>query len=216
MRSPSKEEENERFIERVIEVVNRGGTALVRICHRRMNVVMLLHKYLPELNVHVDGMGKRGRRLQMDLQKPYETHQHLVRLALVSTGLVNSTARKPDADVIVSTSGMLDGGPSVWYLNRLRHDARMRSYSQDIKPETRAVAGYSKKQECLYSVNSQALSLDVDQYSFSTHAGHQEIVQFAEECQAEDVVIQIQTWRPPLAENSNQKTRATSPKEWEI
>ena len=24
------------------------------------------------------------------------------------------------ADVIVTTSGMLDGGPAIWYLNRLR------------------------------------------------------------------------------------------------
>ena len=29
-----------------------------------------------------------------------------------------------DADVIVTTSGMLDGGPAHWYLNRLRNDQR--------------------------------------------------------------------------------------------
>ena len=47
------------------------------------------------------------------------------------------------------------------------------------------------------------IELDVDHYSFSTHAGHQEIVQFAEECQAEDVVIYHSDptmARPPLAE----------------
>ena len=29
-----------------------------------------------------------------------------------------------NADCIVSTSGMMDGGPSIWYLNRLRMDPR--------------------------------------------------------------------------------------------
>ena len=29
-----------------------------------------------------------------------------------------------EADVIVTTSGMLEGGPAIWYLNRLRMDRR--------------------------------------------------------------------------------------------
>ena len=40
-----------------------------------------------------------------------------------------------------------------------------------------------------------SIDLEVDQYSFSTHAGHQEIVEFATQCQAEDVVIYHQTQR---------------------
>ena len=68
---PPKEEENERFIERVIEVVNRGGTALVPAFAngRTQDVVMLLHKYLPELNVHVDGMGVDGSQVNRTARK---------------------------------------------------------------------------------------------------------------------------------------------------
>ena len=65
---PSKEEENLRFIERIAEVVQRGGTALVPAFAngRTQDVVMLLHKHLPHLDVHVDGMGKRVAKLQME------------------------------------------------------------------------------------------------------------------------------------------------------
>ncbi len=48
-----------------------------------------------------------------------------------------------------------------------------------------------------------SIDLEVDQYSFSTHAGHQEIVEFATQCQAEDVVIYHSDptmARPPLAD----------------
>ena len=46
---PPKQEENERFIERIVEVVDRGGTALVPAFAngRTQDVVMLLHKHLP-------------------------------------------------------------------------------------------------------------------------------------------------------------------------
>ena len=65
---PPKSEENQRFIERIVEVVDRGGTALVPAFAngRTQDVVMLLHKHLPELDVHVDGMGKRVAKLQME------------------------------------------------------------------------------------------------------------------------------------------------------
>ena len=33
------------------------------------------------------------------------------------------------------------------------------------------------------------IELEVSQFSFSTHAGHSEIVKFTEECQAETVVV---------------------------
>ena len=45
------------------------------------------------------------------------------------------------------------------------------------------------------------IDLDVHQFSFSTHAGHSEIVNFAKECEAETVVVyhtDANVARPPL------------------
>ena len=47
--------------------------------------------------------------------------------AFASAHKVSSKSDKKKAlegDVIITTSGMLDGGPSLWYLNRLRHDLK--------------------------------------------------------------------------------------------
>ena len=209
---PPKQEENERFIERVVEIIDRGGTALVPAFAngRTQDVVMLLHKYLPELDVHVDGMGKRVAKLQMEhpetLRDPTALESSWKWCRRVSS---KSDRKKAlDADVIVSTSGMLDGGPSIWYLNRLRHDRKNAILLTGY--QARNTGGRRLLEERRVPIFGKLanIELDVDQFSFSTHAGHNEIVQFADECQAEDVVIyhsDPNTARPPLAEELEAK-----------
>ena len=204
---PPKQEENQRFIERIIEVIDRGGTALVPAFAngRTQDVVMLLHKHLPELDVHVDGMGKRVAKLQMEHPETLRDPSALESAWKWCRRVSSKSDRKKalDADVIVSTSGMLDGGPSIWYLNRLRHERKNAILLTGY--QARNTGGRRLLDERRIPIFGKLanIELDVDQYSFSTHAGHQEIVEFAEQCQAEDVVIYHSDptmARPPLAE----------------
>ena len=204
---PPKQEENQRFIERIIEVIDRGGTALVPAFAngRTQDVVMLLHKHLPELDVHVDGMGKRVAKLQMNHPETLRDASALESAWKWCRRVSSKSDRKKalDADVIVSTSGMLDGGPSIWYLNRLRHERKNAILLTGY--QARNTGGRRLLDERRIPIFGKLanIELDVDQYSFSTHAGHQEIVDFAEQCQAEDVVIYHSDptmARPPLAD----------------
>ena len=204
---PPKQEENQRFIDRVVEVIDRGGTALVPAFAngRTQDVVMLLHKHLPELDVHVDGMGKRVAKLQMEHPETLRDPSALESAWKWCRRVSSKSDRKKalDADVIVSTSGMLDGGPSIWYLNRLRHERKNAILLTGY--QARNTGGRRLLDERRIPIFGKLanIELDVDQYSFSTHAGHQEIVDFAEQCQAEDVVIYHSDptiARPPLAE----------------
>ena len=209
---PPKQEENERFIERVIEVVDRGGTALIPAFAngRTQDVVMLLHKHLPELDVHVDGMGKRVAKLQMQHPETLRDPSALESAWKWCRRVSSKSDRKKalDADVIVSTSGMMDGGPSIWYLNRLRHDRKNAILLTGYQARNTGGRRLLEERKVPIFGKLANIELDVDQYSFSTHAGHKEIVQFAEECQAEDVVIyhsDPNMARPPLAEELESK-----------
>ena len=204
---PPKQEENERFIERVIEVTDRGGTALVPAFAngRTQDVVMLLHKHLPELDVHVDGMGKRVAKLQMEHPETLRDPTALESAWRWCRRVSSKSDRKKalDADVIVSTSGMLDGGPSIWYLNRLRHDPKNAILLTGYQARNTGGRRLLEERRIPIFGKLSSIDLEVDQYSFSTHAGHQEIVEFATQCQAEDVVIYHSDptmARPPLAD----------------
>jgi len=204
---PPKQEENERFIERVIEVTDRGGTALVPAFAngRTQDVVMLLHKHLPELDVHVDGMGKRVAKLQMEHPETLRDPTALESAWRWCRRVSSKSDRKKalDADVIVSTSGMLDGGPSIWYLNRLRHNPKNAILLTGYQARNTGGRRLLEERRIPIFGKLSPIDLEVDQYSFSTHAGHQEIVEFATQCQAEDVVIYHSDptmARPPLAD----------------
>ena len=204
---PPKQEENDRFIERVIEVTDRGGTALVPAFAngRTQDVVMLLHKHLPELDVHVDGMGKRVAKLQMEHPETLRDPTALESAWRWCRRVSSKSDRKKalDADVIVSTSGMLDGGPSIWYLNRLRHDPKNAILLTGYQARNTGGRRLLEERRIPIFGKLSSIDLEVDQYSFSTHAGHQEIVEFATQCQAEEVVIYHSDptmARPPLAD----------------
>ena len=204
---PPKKEENERFIERVIEVTDRGGTALVPAFAngRTQDVVMLLHKHLPEMDIHVDGMGKRVAKLQMEHPETLRDPNALESAWRWCRRVSSKSDRKKalDADVIVSTSGMLDGGPSIWYLNRLRHNPKNAILLTGYQARNTGGRRLLEERRIPIFGKLSSIDLEVDQYSFSTHAGHQEIVEFATQCQAEDVVIYHSDptmARPPLAD----------------
>ena len=116
---------------------------------------MLLHKHLPELDVHVDGMGKRVAKLQMEHPETLRDPSALESAWKWCRRVSSKSDRKKalDADVIVSTSGMMDGGPSIWYLNRLRHDLKNSILLTGYKIETLADVDCLKSEKFQFLVN---------------------------------------------------------------
>ena len=204
---PPKEEEIQRFIEAVESVVRRGGTVLIPAFAngRTQDVVMLLHQHLPHLNVHVDGMGKRVAKTHLNNPSLLRDASALERAWRWAKQVSGKSDRKKAlaADVIVSTSGMLSGGPALWYLNRLRHDTKNAVFFTGY--QAKDTGGRDLLETGTIEIYSQRvdIALQTEQFSFSTHAGHQEIITFAKACEAKHVVVyhtDPNHARPPLVE----------------
>jgi len=204
---PDSKEETEKFVNNIEKVVDNGGTALIPAFAngRTQDIVMKLFENSPHLDVHVDGMGKRIARMQMNhpetLRDPV-----LLEKAWSWCHRVSSKSDKKKAlegDVIVSTSGMLQGGPSIWYLNRLRHDLKNEILFTGY--QAKDTGGRKLQTESKLNIfgKETEIPLNWESYSFSTHAGHSEIVQFAKDCNAKEVVVyhtDPNNARPPLVE----------------
>ena len=204
---PDKEEEIQRFISRVVKITDEGGTALIPAFAngRTQDTVMLLHQRLPELDIHVDGMGKRIAKLQLAHPESLKDPQGLESAWRWAKQVSSKSDKKKalNSDCIVTTSGMLEGGPSIWYLNRLRDNPKnaiLLTGYQATGSGGRELLDNSKIKIWNDKVK---IDLPVDQFSFSTHAGHDEIVDFVGKCDAEKVVIyhtDPKEARPPLME----------------
>ena len=204
---PDKEKEIQRFINRVVQITDAGGTALIPSFAngRTQDVVMLLHQRLPELDIHVDGMGKRIAKLQLSHPEMLRDPQGLESAWRWAKQVSSKSDKKKalNSDCIVTTSGMLEGGPSIWYLNRLRDDSKNAILLTGYQASGSGGRGLLDDSRIKIWNDRVKIDLSVDQFSFSTHAGHDEIIDFTAKCNAEKVVIyhtDPQQARPPLVE----------------
>ena len=190
---PERAAEEQRFIDRVVEVVERGGTALVPVFAngRSQDVLTLLWKSKLKLNVHFDGMGQRVTKTFLENPEFVNDPKRLKEVFHWSKRVSSKSDRKKalSADVIVTTSGMLDGGPSIWYLNRLRNDPRnailLTGYQAEgsggrLLTETGRLQIFGKLTD---------IPLEVDRFALSNHAGQKQLLEFALATGAPDVIL---------------------------
>ena len=189
----NQEEELNRFIENIIRVTDKQGTVLIPAFAngRTQDMLIRLYQKCPELDVHVDGMGKRITKLYLENNQFIRDPKTLNDAWNWSRRVSSKSDRKKalDADVIISTSGMLQGGPAIWYLNRLRHDIENEIFFTGY--QAKDTGGRKLQTESKIDIFGKQVDIPLnwESFSFSTHAGHKEITNFIYSCDPEDVVI---------------------------
>tara|TARA_Y100000589_G_scaffold307105_1_gene322437 strand:+ start:84 stop:1397 length:1314 start_codon:yes stop_codon:yes gene_type:complete len=188
-----QELELSRFIDNVIRVTDNGGTILIPAFAngRTQDMMMRLHQNCPELDVHIDGMGKRITKLHLEHNQFLRNPSALNDAWNWSKRVSSKSDRKKalEADVIISTSGMLQGGPAIWYLNRLRHNMENEIFFTGYQAKDTGGRKLQTKSRLDIFGKEVNIPLNWEKFSFSTHAGHKEITEFVYSCDPQDVII---------------------------
>lgn len=189
---PDRRETERRFIDSISDTIKRGGTAVVPsfAVGRSQEIALVLKD--SGFPVWLDGMSKEVSKIflanpefvrnRKDLERAFE------RIKFVHSQHSRKLAVK-GGNVILTTSGMLDGGPVLYYLSQLHNDPKssvfLTGYQVEGTNGRRLLEtghiedkGVKRKIECR-----------VDKFDFSAHAGHQELVKFAKGCGAKDIVL---------------------------
>ncbi len=173
---PRKETEA-RFIESIIDTLDRGGTALIPAfaIGRTQEILMLLDAH--GITAYVDGMGQDVYKI---LQKypEYLRNSNLLdrafeRAIAVKDKQRDSVLREPS--VIVTTAGMLNGGPALFYLSRIYKDSRSKVLLTGYQVE--GTNGRRALEQGFVETKDYVLALKpkVEQYDFSAHSGDSEL-----------------------------------------
>jgi len=122
---PDRKKLERMFIEKVEEVIDEGGVALVPAfaVGRSQEIMLILHHYRFRGNVAIDGMaitattmmlsyGKRFFRDVKALKRAFERVEKITRWSER-----RRVVREPG--VIIAPAGMLGGGAAIFYINRL-------------------------------------------------------------------------------------------------
>ena len=188
---PDRKTVEKEFLDKIAEVVDRGGTALIpSFATGRTQEIMILLKN-QGYEMWVDGMGRSVTRLYMDYPEYLADAKALKTAKRKFNEVRNANMRKDAgrAEVIVTTGGMLDGGPVLGYINRLKDDPHnavllVGYQAEDTNGRLLMDDGCIKIENEIYKVNCE-----VQKYDFSAHADQKQIVDFVKACDPTNVVL---------------------------
>ena len=157
--------------------------------------------------VWLDGMGRDIARI---LQKHPGALRNVGGLhrALKQTHFVRHWRMREQAlrgDVIVTTAGMLSGGPVMHYMQELRHDDKSALFLTGFQvPGTNGhhlLETGRMRMERDPDSPAFGLECEVAQFSLSGHAGHTQLLEFIRGCDPKRVILYHGNNRQPLADD---------------
>jgi putative mRNA 3-end processing factor len=211
---PDRKKTEEQLLDAVDGIVAQGGQVILPSFAvgrtQEMMCVLARNGY----DIWVDGMGKqviefllrdnRYLRDPRELQKAYE-----------ECNIVRNPAQRERAakgDVLITTSGMLEGGPALYYLKHMKdnpHNAVFFTGYQVPGSGGRSLLDTGGLD--LGDNRWERIQCEVRHFDFSGHAGHSEIVEFARRCQPEHVVLFHSDNRTALAESLSEFAKVHTP-----
>ncbi len=190
------------FLKKVEQVVNRGGLALVPsfAVGRTQDIILTLAKARHE--VWLDGMGKKVNSIYVQhpeyLRSVKKLRQSMNHVHVVRNPKERDLALK--GEVIVTTSGMLDGGPVLRYLEAIREDPKSAILLTGYQVEgTNGRRLVDEGVIDLWGVDVD-IKIEWQKFDFSAHAGHDDLLRFIEACDPQRVVLMHGENRELLAE----------------
>ncbi|MDD4620023.1 MAG: MBL fold metallo-hydrolase [Methanosarcina sp.] len=172
-----RKETEERFIESVLDTLDMGGTALIPAfaIGRTQEILMLL--YAHGIRAYVDGMGRDVYKI-LKKHPQYLRNPDLLDQAFKYSISVNDRQRDSflkEPSVIVTTAGMLNGGPILYYLSRFYKDPKSKVLLTGYQVE--GTNGRLALEHGFVETRDDVLALKpkVEQYDFSAHSGDSDL-----------------------------------------
>jgi len=173
---PDRTTLEKEFVESVVEVVENGGTVLIPAFSvgRSQEVACILAAYHFEYPVTIDGMTREVNRILMNhvayLRDPKLFMDAVHGSTWVEGWKDRRTATKKPG-VVISPAGMLKGGPSVFYVQKVgkkQHNAVfLVSYQVPGTPGRELM----EKGRCVIDGKMRKVKARVERFDFSSHCG---------------------------------------------
>ncbi len=217
---PKKRQEIEKeLLDRIDEVIRRGGVAVLPAfaVSRSQEIAMVLRK--SGYNIWFDGMGRKVSKIFLRhskyLRSPNDLKKSLNKINFIHSDHGRKLAANK-ADVILTSSGMMDGGPVLSYMNKLKNDPKSGVILTGYQvPDSNARLLVDRGMLDFYGVKEK-ISCSVDYFDLSAHAGHSELIDFAKKCNPEKIVLMHSENREALVKPLSDFAEVSVPRTGEI
>lgn len=215
---PDRKQLEHEFLDKIEDIIDRGGIAIIpAFAVGRTQEILLLLKDTP-YNIWLDGMGKTVTKMYLNCKEYLRSSKALAkaidRIKIVYSQHGRKLALK--GEVIITTSGMLDGGPVLNYIKNLRSDPKSAILLTGYQVE--GTNGRKLMNEGMIEVSgvNQKVNCEVEFFDFSAHAGQKELLQFIRECEPENIVLCHSDNREKMVEELDNKYNVLTPNNNEV
>ena len=182
---PDRDEEERKFIEAVEETLANEGIALISCfaVARAQEIILILDEFEVREKIYLDGMAKKATNI-INLFPQLQREYNQVKKALDRLGVKfikrpekrKKLLKKPC--IIVTTSGMLSGGPISFYLEHLyeREDCALLLTGFQV-PGTEG-ATLLQTGRYIHKDLDLEVKMNVRKFDFSSHASRSQLFEF--------------------------------------
>ncbi|MCX6821009.1 MAG: MBL fold metallo-hydrolase [Candidatus Aenigmarchaeota archaeon] len=186
---PDREEEEKRLVRMVEATIDDGGIALIAnfALGRTQEVMMILNRHGIDYPLYMDGMSRKATTIINSyprlLRDPTEFDKALRKIRYINNEQDRKRAIKEPCAVL-TTSGMLNGGPIVWYVRQMYDDPRCSLILTGFQVDgsagrTLLDTGRFVSEDVRNKLNLR-VRMEVSRMDFSSHCGRKQLFDFVE------------------------------------
>jgi putative mRNA 3-end processing factor len=196
---PDREATEKRFLQKIKETINRGGVALIPVfaVNRAQEILLILADENFDVPIFLDGMAveiteimlrhprylKNARRLERAYSEVYVVESRDGREKVIEY-------LKENGGIVVTTSGMLDGGPILHYLSEMWDNPENSLILTGYQVEDSNGRHLIETGNLIINDREIKPKLEVALFDFSAHAGMDELHEIVKKVNPETLIIQ--------------------------
>lgn len=194
---PDKTDSEEGLIKSIETCIEGGGTALVPVfgVGRSQEVLIILSKLRKDIPIYLDGMSRKLTQFMLNSDDPYvdnwETLEEMFkRVNLIKHPRERAEIAKKKGIVILTTSGMVQGGPVITYSEKIIHDKD--NFVILTGYQAKGTNGRSMFEDHLFYHNHERYKVKahVRKFDFSAHYGQNSIHRLVEKLKPKHLILQ--------------------------
>ncbi|RLG48712.1 MAG: hypothetical protein DRN92_00315 [Thermoproteota archaeon] len=189
---PSRKGQEKLLREVVRDTINRGGLAIIAgFAIARLNEIAMILSSGGIKNLYLDGMARAGTEILLSyphrLRDDKEFEFSLRNLRMVGNWKFReSIIRRPS--IVLTTSGMLEGGPVYFYLEKRREDPVSSLTLTGYQIEGTEGRRLLQEGEIYIDGERRTIEMRVNQLDFSSHVGRSGLFEFIRAVEPKQVV----------------------------
>lgn len=191
---PDRKQTEERFISIIMEVLSKGGSVLLPsfAVGRAQELLILLSESKVDCPIYLDGMAKKVMDIcisnQMFVRDAVALRKAQKRVRYITSPMDRKKVLNENS-IIITTSGMVTGGPVMDYLKMMffepKHGLLLTGYQGD------GTNGRLLLQEKAAFVDGKKVRWEgrIEQFDFSAHAGQDDLIAAVERFKPAHLII---------------------------